>query len=72
MRKLKQKDDNPDIAERTLRRYVAKVRQDVCVAQSRYYQPVLDMVPGQQCQVDPGELRKVMIGGQPQTVLICI
>ena len=72
MRKLKQKYDNPDIAERTLRRYVAKVRQEVCVAQPRYYQPVLDMVPGQQCQVDPGELRNVMIGGQPQTVYFVV
>ena len=72
MRKLKQKYDNPDIAERTLRRYVAKVRQEVCVAQPRYYEPVLDMVPGQQCQVDPGELRNVMIGGQPQTVYFVV
>ena len=72
MRKLKQKYDSPDIAERTLRRYVAKVRQEVCVAQPRYYEPVLDMVPGQQCQVDPGELRNVMIGGQPQTVYFVV
>jgi transposase len=72
MRKLKQKYDSPDIAERTLRRYVSKVRQEVCVAQSRYYEPVLDMVPGQQCQVDPGELRNVMIGGQPQTVYFVV
>jgi transposase len=72
MRKLKQKYDSPDIAERTLRRYVSKVRQEVCVAPPRYYEPVLDMVPGQQCQVDPGELRNVMIGGQPQTVYFVV
>ncbi|WP_309675274.1 IS21 family transposase, partial [Billgrantia campisalis] len=38
----------------------------------RYYEPVLDMVPGVQCQVDPGELREVMIGGEPRTVYFVV
>ena len=72
MRKLREKYTDLDISERTLRRYVAKVRKQVCVKQPRYYEPVLDMVPGQQCQVDPGELRNVMIGGQETTVYFVV
>ncbi|EHQ53781.1 integrase catalytic subunit, partial [Ectothiorhodospira sp. PHS-1] len=52
------------VSERTLRRYVQQVKSTVASRQRRYYEPVLDMVPGVQCQVDPGELRDVMIGGE--------
>ncbi|WP_198246016.1 hypothetical protein [methane-oxidizing endosymbiont of Gigantopelta aegis] len=38
----------------------------------RYYQPVLDMVPGEQCQVDPGELRGVLINGVETTVYFVV
>ncbi len=34
----------------------------------RYYEPILDDVPGVQCQVDPGELRGVLIGGEERTL----
>lgn len=50
------------MSERTLRRYVQQVKSTVASRQRRYYEPVLDMVSGVQCQVDPGELREVMIG----------
>jgi transposase len=36
--------------------------------QFRYYEPVTESVPGVQCQVDPGELRGVMISGLERLV----
>ena len=71
-RKLKQKFADFAVSDRTLRRHVAKLREQVCEKQVRYYEPVLDMVPGQQCQVDPGELRKVVIGGKETTVYFVV
>ncbi len=41
---------------------------EVASAQMRYYEPILDDVPGVQCQVDPGELRGVLIGGEERTL----
>lgn len=67
-RKLREKIGEIPVSERTLRRYVGQVKTTVASRQRRYYEPVLDMVPGVQCQVDPGELRGVMIGGVPRTV----
>jgi len=71
-RKLLEKFPEFDISDRTLRRHIAQLRQQVCQKQVRYYEPVLDMVPGQQCQVDPGELRNVMIGGCEATVYFVV
>jgi len=67
-RKLKAKAPELDVSERTLRRYVERLRPVVAAAQERYYEPVIDEVPGVQCQVDGGELRNVEIGGNNQTV----
>jgi transposase len=67
-RKLREKVGELAVSERTLRRYVGQVKATVASRQRRYYEPVLDTVPGVQCQVDPGELRGVMIGGEPRTV----
>lgn len=67
-RKLREKVGDVSVSERTLRRYVGQLKARVASRQKRYYEPVLDMVPGVQCQVDPGELREVMIGGEPRTV----
>ena len=67
-RKLQAKLGPLEVSERTLRRYVRQVKKTVACAQPRYYEPVLDMVPGVQCQVDPGELRRVMVGGEERTV----
>lgn len=63
LRKLKAQCGDPGVSDRTVRRYVERLRESVAVRQARYYTPVLDMVPGVQCQVDAGELRGVLIGG---------
>ena len=63
-RKLREKVGVLDVSERSLRRYVQQMKATVVSRQRRYYEPVLDMVPGVQCQVDPGELRGVEIGGE--------
>lgn len=36
-----------DVSERTIRRYVSQLKKEVCVRQPRYYEPVLDMIPGE-------------------------
>jgi transposase len=61
-----------DVSERTVRRYVNTVRKEVCEKLPRYYEPIIDMIPGQQCQVDPGELRNVIIDGVPTTVYFVV
>lgn len=68
LRKLKAKVPDLDVSERSLRRYLTRLRPLVAAAQSRYYEPVIDEVPGVQCQVDAGELRDVEIGGIKKTV----
>lgn len=40
--------------------------------QQRYYEPVIDMVPGVQCQIDAGELRAVSIGGVETTIYFVV
>ncbi|MGM0673048.1 MAG: IS21 family transposase [Pseudomonadota bacterium] len=71
-RKLEAKLGPLAISQRTLRRYVRRVKARVACAQPRYYEPVLDMVPGVQCQVDPGELRRVVIGGEERPVYFVV
>jgi len=68
LRKLKEKYTDIAVSDRTVRRYIQVVKADCLLKQTRYYQPVLDMVPGVQCQVDPGELRGVLINGMETTV----
>lgn len=63
LRKLKAKAPELDVSERTLRRYLQRLRPIVAAAQDRHYEPVIDEVPGVQCQIDAGELRDVSIGG---------
>lgn len=72
MRKLKEKYEDIAISDRTVRRYVESLKETINCKQQRYYQPVLDMVPGVQCQVDPGELRGVKIGGLDTTVYFVV
>lgn len=62
-RKLEEQVGPLNVANRTLRRYIGTVREEVVEAHRRYYEPVLDHIPGVQCQVDPGELRDVLIDG---------
>ena len=49
------------VSYRTARRYISQLKATITIKQKRYYEPVLDMVPGMQCQVDGGEL-SVRIG----------
>ncbi|MCC5886595.1 MAG: IS21 family transposase [Gammaproteobacteria bacterium] len=71
-RKLKAKVGDVGVSDRSLRRYVRALKEIVAVRQERYYAPVLDLIPGVQCQVDPGELRGVAIGGEEQTVYFVV
>lgn len=72
LRKLKAKADDLAVSDRSMRRYIQALKQQISVKQPRYYEPVLDMMPGEQCQVDGGELRGVMIGGTETTVYLMV
>jgi len=72
LRKLKEKVNGVEVAERSMRRYVSALKKTIATKQKRYYEPVLDMVPGVQCQVDGGELRDVMIGGVATVVYFVV
>lgn len=71
-RKLEEKVGPLEASSRSLRRYIGALREEVVEAQRRYYEPVLEHVPGVQCQVDPGELREVLIGGVPTAVYFVV
>jgi transposase len=71
-RKLRSHYPELTVSSRTVRRYVQALKQTVASQQVRYYQPVLDHVPGEQCQVDPGELRGVLIDGVETTVYFVV
>ena len=71
-RRLREQFPALSCSRRSLRRYVHALKEQVCVKQPRYYQPVVDMVPGHQCQVDMGELRDVRIGGTVRTVYFAV
>ncbi len=71
-RKLLKKVKHLKVSARSVRRYVEHLKQTVVVCQSRYYEPILDMVPGVQCQVDPGEYRHLVIGGRKQTAYFVV
>jgi len=49
-RKLQEKHPELMLSSRSIRRYVKMLRETVASKQIRYYQPVLDHVPGEQCQ----------------------
>ena len=68
LRKLKAKHPDIAVSDRTVRRYIQSVKDNYLLQQARYYEPVIDMLPGAQCQVDPGELRGVLINGVESTV----
>jgi len=72
MRKLKAKIDSLAVSDRSVRRYIQVLKDEISFKQPRYYEPVIDMVPGAQCQVDGGELRGVMIGGKETTVYFMV
>jgi transposase len=72
LRKLKAKVPEINVSERTLRRYISRLKPLAAAAQQRYYEPVIDEVPGVQCQIDGGELRDVQIGGISKTVYFLV
>jgi transposase len=72
LRKLKAKVDQLDVSDRSVRRYIQALKDEISFKQARYYEPIVDMVPGVQCQVDGGELRGVMIGGKETTVYFMV
>lgn len=71
-RRLESQVGEVAVSARSFRRYVNGLREKVNEAQPRYYEPVLDMVPGVQCQVDPGELRGVSLGGALVTLYFVV
>ncbi len=71
-RKLKAKVPGLEVSQRSLRRYLNRLKKIVISAQSRYYEPIIDEVPGVQCQVDPGELRNVDVGGVLKTIYFVV
>lgn len=71
-RRLREKVGDLPVADRSLRRYVRALKEQVASGQHRYYEPVLNTLPGIQCQVDPGELRHVLIGGVPRTLYFVV
>ena len=72
LRKLREQYAALDVSDRSARRYLPALKQTVTLKQQRYYQPVLDMVPGVQCQVDPGELRGVLVNGIETTLYFVV
>lgn len=72
LRKLRAQYPSLDVSDRTARRYLQTLKKTVALKQQRYYEPVLDMVPGVQCQVDPGELRGVLVDGIETTVYFVV
>ena len=72
LRKLEEKVGDLEISERSVRRYLKSLKETMGVKQRRYYEPVLDMIPGVQCQVDLGEIRGIKIGGEDRTVYFVV
>ena len=72
LRKLKEKYPELGVSDRSARRYIRQLKETVILRQKRYYEPVVESVPGVQCQVDGGELRGVQIGGVETTVYFVV
>ena len=70
--KLIKKNLNLNSSKRSIRRYVNNLKKIFATKQNRYYEPVIDMVPGVQCQVDPGEIRNVPVGNTPTTIYFVV
>ena len=72
LRKLREAHGELSVSDRSVRRYIRELEETVTLKQTRYYEPVVDMEPGVQCQVDGGELRGVLIGGEERTVYLMV
>lgn len=55
LREIKEKYPDITAGERALRNYLMPLKEELKSVKIRYYEPVLDMVPGHQIQVDGGE-----------------
>ena len=49
MRKLKAKVEPLTVSDRSVRRYIQALKDEISFKQVRYYEPVIDMIPGGQC-----------------------
>jgi len=70
--KLTKRQPELETSTRSVRRYVEALKETHTLSQKRYYEPVLDMIPGEQCQVDGGELRNVLIEGIERIVYFVV
>jgi len=71
-RKLKAKVPDLPVSERSLRRYLEQLRPTLTGVKQRPYEPIVDHLPGVQCQVDGGELREVVVGGIARTLYFLV
>src|SRR6056297_1707470 len=55
LRKIKERYPEITVGARALRNYIKPLREEICGDKFRHYEPVLDMEPGHQVQVDIGE-----------------
>ena len=67
LRKLKERHPELGVSDRSARRYIKAIKETISLRQRRYYEPA-ESLPGVQCQVDGGELRGVLLGGEATTV----
>lgn len=72
LKKLRMKYAELEVSGRSMRRYIGRLKQSVAMKPRRFYEPVLNMVPGVQCQVDGGELRGVLIGGLESVIYFVV
>ncbi len=72
LRKLKEKHSELNVSDRSARRYISQLKETVTLKQTRRYEPILEMEPGVQCQVDGGELRGVLVGGVESVIYFVV
>jgi len=72
LRKLRERVEGLDVSGRSMRRYLQALKGRVLQKRRRYYEPVLDMVPGVQCQVDLGEMGGIEIGGEERKIYFAV
>ncbi len=71
-RKLNQHHVTVTVSDRTLSRYIREIKAELPKRLGRVYEPVTDLVPGEQCQVDLGEQRGVKVGGVLATLYFAV
>lgn len=60
------------ISERSVSRYLRSLEERVPHKRRRYYEPVLDMIPGVQSQIDLGSMSGIVIGGKEYKVYFVV